>query len=502
MRYNRCLKFLLAAIFLLALLPVPARAAGSAVAIFPFQEVGEGRQGVNLQLSGELAVRLSEIGTEVIFPETVISFMASNRIRTLGSLEKRQVNQVRRDLGASFVLLGTVLERDKHRVPSIGLMLSLIRTSDARTIWTYAGSFSAARERNLLAIGDAEVSDDLQPFLFKEIEQLWPLQTIRNEQLVSSVVIDAVELTPRAVQPGGEVTCRVRLFESWPADNVPKIFFKVDNQLYPADPGNADKNFAGSWLASETNGIYTVSLIMDWPNYQRTETVLLGNYTVDGTLPMFELDLRGTATIDGRPVFLQGLRILTRKIVQEPVKRWHLTIFSVGRNETSATLNGEGELPESFYWNGRVDLSPEGLYRVTVEAWDQAENLAQVTGEAVLISQAAQMTLDLENKKDEIIVNLKDAGRVPLSYWRLEMWTKEGKILTQTEGDQLPVKFELEVSEAEQSKLDGFLFYSDIMGRETRRRVRDLLPKLEEKNEKVKSKDETKGISESWVDDF
>jgi hypothetical protein len=481
-------------------LPVIA-SAGVSVAVFPFQELGEGRQGVNFQLSNAVAQLLTEDGTEIISPETVVSFMVSNRIRTVGYLERYQIANARRDLGAPFVLLGTVFERDKRSAPSIGLVLSLVRTSDARTIWTYVGSFSAARERTVLAIGEAQTSDELQPLLLLDIVEKWPSQVISNEQLVRPINFDSIELGPQMVRPGGEVHCRVRLRDAWPAGKAPRIFFKVADQLYPASPNMDDGALEGVWVAAEENGRYPVALLLEWPDFDRTETVLLGYYLVDGVLPLFELDLRGDGYIKGRPVYYNGMRIYTNMLVHKPLSRWHLSIYSEESAEISAELSGEGNLPESFFWNGK-DKPPEGGYRITVEVWDEAGNSAEVSAEALLITQRARVGLNLKTKGNEIVVNVEDVGRVPLSYWRLEMWTKEGRIITETEGEDLPATFDVKVPETEYpQEIAGFLFYSDVMGRQVRRKVENLLPKLEaEKKEAVKEK--SSGISERWVNDF
>jgi hypothetical protein len=97
-------------------------------------------------------------------------------------------------------------------------------------------------------------------------------------------------------------------------------------------------------------------------------------------------------------------------------------------------------------------------------------------------------------------LDLKNEGKVPLSYWRLEMWTKEGKIIISSEGKELPVKIPIELPDSyEKEKITGFLFYKDVLGRETEQKVNNLLPKVKKQPE---TEEIPKAFSESWVEEF
>jgi hypothetical protein len=109
--------------------------------------------------------------------------------------------------------------------------------------------------------------------------------------------------------------------------------------------------------------------------------------------------------------------------------------------------------------------------------------------------------LTAARKGNELVVNLKPQGKVPLAFWRMQMWTKDGNLISEAEGQELPVKIEAKLPDSGQDqKIEGYLFVQDILGNQTRRRVKDLLPKL---GGKTKAKEEKpKEISESWVDEF
>ena len=138
---------------------------------------------------------------------------------------------------------------------------------------------------------------------------------------------------------------------------------------------------------------------------------------------------------------------------------------------------------------------------VSFEAWDRAGNFAMASKKVEMDKSLPQINLALTRGEEKTVVNLRHGNTVPLKYWRLEMWTKEGKILTQSEGKELPVKIGIELPDVgNNQEIQGFLFYSDVMGKQVRQKVEDLLPKLEKDTEAREEK--PAGISESWVDEF
>jgi hypothetical protein len=478
--------------------PGTAAAAGIPVAVFPLQELTDGRNEANLPFTGILAEKLAEAGTEIIGLETIISFMANNRIRTVGHLETLFISRVRRDLGAGFVLLGTISQRRDRPEPSFGLILTLVRTSDVRPVWSYINSLSTSDARKILGIGEPKTTTQLQTVLLEEVIEQWPWQIINEEPQVGSLNIDLAVLEPQYVRPGDEIRCRIRLRDTWSAGQGPRVFFKADEQLFPATLADDGLTYETTWVAGDKNGRFPVTLFIEWPYYGRTETTLLGNYVVDGTPPLFELDLRGVKIIDEMPVFSSQVAILPRMIVREPVSRWHLTIYNDG--DPIGDAKGEGNLPERLIWTGRENVG-DGIYDLVIEAWDKAGNSAIASREVVLDRSVPQVDLALDRSEEDLIVNLEHDGKVPLRYWRLEMWTKEGRILTQTEGRLLPVTIGIEMPDSSpEQEVRGFLFYEDIRGKRVRKKVQDLLPKLKKKG--PAKKEEPTGISEKWVDEF
>jgi TolB-like protein len=484
----------------LILSPNSLMAVGASVAVFPLQELVEARNGVNLPFSGVLAEHLAQAGNEVLGLGTIISFMGNNRIRSVGYLDAANIAKVRRDLGAGFVLLGTVSQRKERPEPRMGLTLSLVRTSDARTVWSYVGSLSAGDERKMLGVGEPQNTADLEALLLADILQQWPWRIINGEQLSGTLNIDSTYLNPQYVRPGDAVTCRVRLQNSWPQGQAPRVFFKADDQVYPATTASDAVTYEGSWVAGDENGRFPVNLVLEWPHYGRAESALLGYYLVDGTPPIFELDIRGVKLFEGRLIFDSAVVIAPRMLVHKPLARWRLSFYFEDETGMLGDMKGEGNLPRTFTWSGMAGTGDrgDGIYRVLVEAWDKAGNKAQVTRQVEMLRAPPKVDFALSRSKQDAVVDLAYEGKVPLNYWRLEMWTQEGKLLTQSEGKDLPVKIDLDLPGSTRDlEIGGFLFYRDALGKEVRHKLDELLPKLEEPTKEKKN-----GVSEGWVDQF
>jgi hypothetical protein len=482
----------------------PALAAMAPVAVFPLQELADGRNDANLPFSKVLAERLADNGNNIIGMDTVIAFMANNRIRSVGHLDSLNISRVRRDLGAVFILLGTISQRKEKPEPSFGLTLSLVRTSDVRTVWTYAGGVSRGEERKVLGIGEPQSATALQPLLLDEIVAQWPWETVNEEQQVGAVNIDSVVLAPKYVRPGDEVYGRVRLRDTWPAGQVPRVYFKADEQLYPATVSNDGSTYEGLWLAGGTNGSFPVNLLLEWPNYGRTETTLLGNYIIDGTAPLFELELQGTVLLGDMPAFQDRLVIKPRMLIRKPLDHWRLAFYTESGNLVG-DMDGTGNLPEGFTWFARDNFGSidNGDYEIVVTAWDRAGNLAEVSKWVRLIRNLPQVKLAVDRKADGMVVDLEHEGTVPLEFWRMEMWTKEGKILTSAEGNELPVKVDIKLETSEQDQeIRGVLVVKDILGNKINRKIEDLLSKKEKQAEAKAEEKKPTGVSESWVDEF
>jgi hypothetical protein len=189
-------------------------------------------------------------------------------------------------------------------------------------------------------------------------------------------------------------------------------------------------------------------------------------------------------------------------LVRKPLERWRLS-FTDNAGSVIGADNGEGSLPERFVWQGHNSyggMVEDGAYEVLLEAWDKAGNTAKATRQVHRNRSAPGVALAVARDGGELTVGLEHDGKVPLAYWRMEMWTKEGKLLAETDGQELPAKIGIELPATEDpAGLQGFLFVQDVLGNRSRRKVEDLLPKLKTATPVEEKKS---SLSETWVDEF
>jgi TolB-like protein len=484
---------------------LPATAPAAPVVVFPLQELGAGRNEVNLPFTRELTKKLAAGGNEITSHETIIAFMANNRIRTVGYLETFHISRLREDLGAAFVLLGTVSQQKERPMPSLGLTLQLVRTSDARTVWSYVGHVSVGDERRMLGIGEPRSVADLQQLLLDDILSRWPWEIVREVLQTGVVSIDSITLGPALVRPGGEVSARVRMRSAWLPGRAPQAFFKAEDQLHAARISADGSTYEAAWIAGEKDGRYPVTLLLEWPLYGRSETALLGSFLVDGKPPLFEIELRGTQLYQGIPTFRDELVIFPQLLVRKPLERWRLAFHDAGGNLLGAD-EGAGNLPERFIWQGRRgdgDMVEDGTFEVVIEAWDKAGNKAQASRQVGLSRSMPGVELSVARSGQEMTVDLEQTGKVPLAYWRMEMWSKEGKILSEAEGQELPAKIGIELPDADQDpEIEGYLVVRDALGNVTRKKVEDLFQLSAPPAAAAVKEEKTAGISQTWVDEF
>jgi TolB-like protein len=473
------------------------------VAVFPLQDISQGRNGLNIPFTRYLTERLAASGTETSSFETVLAFMSNNRIRIAGQLETYHLTRIREELGVAFVLLGTVLQNKDRPTPSLGVSLNLVRTSDARTIWSYVGAVSGAEHRKLLGIGEAKSAKELEPILGDDILTLWPGDVLIPEQQ-RSVSIDSFILYPRVVPPGAEVHCSVHIRNLWLANRAPRVFMKADDQIYAATLYPGSNTYEATWIAGDVDGRYPVTMVLEWPHYGRTETAQLGYYLVDGVPPLIAVDLKGEVMAGDPPIFRDEVIVMPRKVIRKPIVRWYISIRDTD-DLIVADQKGTGELPEVLIWRGRnvflERMEAAGIYKVHLDVWDEAGNTASAANRFELNRKSPVVEVTAEKKGRDVKVELTHGSKVPLAFWRLEMWSKEGKLLKTAEGEDLPVELGVELPTAEEDQdLEGTLLVQDVLGNKALKKFNNLLlpPEPEKSVEIIEEKTATK----AWVEEF
>lgn len=486
-----------------------ARAETSApVAVFPLQDMSHGRNGINIPFTKYLAERLAASGTKICRQEAVIAFMSNNRIRVAGQLETYHINRLREELGAAFVLLGTVIQKEDKPAPALGLILNLVQTSTGRTIWSYVGAVSAADHPKLLGLGEAKTARQLEPILGDDIMRSWPGESLKQQQKKSTSV-DSIVLTPREVVPGAVLHCRVRLRNRWLENRAPRVFLQADDQIYAAAWNQASNTYEASWIAGQTDGRFPVTLIVEWPLYGRTETVSLGYYLVDDVQPLIALDLKDEGMEGDLPIFRDKVVIVPRQIIRKPIARWQIS-FSTDDDVVIAEQKEKGDLPAMIIWRGQTGMGSmltEGDFTVRLEVWDEAGNNASDSKKFELKKTPPVVMVAAAKEGQQVKLDMKMQGygkhadkKIPIAFWRLEMWSNKGKLLENTEGKDLPAQVDMLLPSAEDGQdIQGTLVVRDVLGNTAYKKLGNLLQSDAEKKKKAS---EEKSTTKAWVEEF
>lgn len=436
-----CVFFLGISLMLVGVSPAQALT----VAVFPIEDLSQGQNGVNAELTDYLAWDMNRRGFDVIGNDTVVSFMARNRVRWLGFLDTRHIIMAKEEMGADLVLFGTMSLRGEELSPSFGITLYLVRTSDTRTLWTASGGLAQQDVVNLLGIGEPKRGEGLLPRLAQSVLAKWPEELEYTSKPQHALEIEDIELSPTHVRRGEKVTCNVRLRTTWPEEDAPRIFFKAGGRVYMARKEAPGDVYSSDWEVAENDGRYPVTMVINWPSGHK-KVSFLGAYSVDNTPPKLVLDLKGVQ-LEGTVAFRDQIIIIPRMLRREPVARWKLTVEDEN-GEEQLSYTGYGEMPNRFVWDGKgKDGWPaaEGIYNVSLQVWDRADNMAVATQPVAVARTPPAMVLEAKNRGREMIIDLSHDGKVPIAFWRMEMRGSDGETIKVAEGSQLPVRMDVNI---------------------------------------------------------
>jgi hypothetical protein len=464
---------------------MPAQAKN--IAILPVEDLSKGFNSPNFEVTSYLAEELSARGMQTVDERDVISFMAAERVRWLGYLETDQILKARHLLGADLVLLGTITQQRDTNSPTFGLSLQLVRTKDAKTIWSISGGLSLAQIQKLLGLNEPASLSELWPILVNNVLSEWPSDLdkrfsqelvfdLESGELPPTLQIKGIRLSPRYVRPGEQVKCVVQLDTGDSVIESPQVFIKTGNRVHLAQQSTEGLFYEAAWTGSEIEkGIfrevghealklaatelspqlfegvwpsldvdesYPVTVILNWPTGDR-QIAYVGNYNVDSTPPETDLIISGTV-LDDLVTFSDKIDIVPKMVVKEPTSHWEIHVEDYKGHRVLGD-SGDGFLPKSFFWRGTSFSGypvEDGIYRMVLKIWDRAGNEFQTAQDVRYKSDPPDLVVAVE-KKDEYLhfsVDRKDK-EVPLAFWYVEVWDRNGDLLKISDGKELPFAY-------------------------------------------------------------
>ncbi len=509
------------------------------VAVFPVDDLSKKHNSLDNDITKFISAEVSKRGLTVVPQGDILNFMAELGVRKLGYLPSPVIMQARGAIKADLIILASVCQR-QVKPASFGVSISLIRTSDGVTIWSNNSGLSLADEQRFMGINAPQTVADLLPILASNIFANWPVDLdfsigskmaglqIAKVSESSYVQVDSVSFNSKFVRPGQDVKCTVRFKNDNVKNRQVKVFVKVGGQVHLASSDDgvyfnatwagldrkqgknvqvamnkpSSKVFNEVWNGDLQNASYPVSLILDWPSGKHEESYL-GSYVVDSRPPEFTLKTV-SKKISGTPVFRGNLPFSVHFQRREPISKWMMAIVD---KDSKVVLRdcGSGMVPDQFSWHGQTSgnlRADSGIYYVCLKLWDRAGNSSQAGQKVLLLPTKPEVNVSVHAKGKDIIAIMRSKDKVPVTAWRMELWSQDDKLLNTFSGGSLPVKIRLPIfaSLVDKSKIDCVLTVRDSLGSKSIHRINDFLANI---STVTYGKAGKKAVSDSvWHADF
>ena len=446
------------------------------IAVFPLLDITRDGNGVNFMLTENLRNKVIEDGYEVIPDNEIMDFMVRNRIRSLGTLSSYELTQLRKELGAEFAMLGTVCQLEDLPTAKISLSLQLIRTSDEEIVWSKTSDLHKDDLISLLDLDAPDSLNDLYLEYFSSIFETLPDEAAQSGSLPPSVNLMFVDMRPLYVKPGEKIDVTARFYSTVEKENLPTFHLDIDGIRHDVDVDEDAHFIRTSFLASNQNGSYEISLVAEFPSGEN-QVLRIGDYTVDSVIPELSINLIGTE-IDETMYFSRDLMIMTKMVTPEKLSMWEVKVYDeVG--DTLVFQSGEGQVPDKIIWNGRDDnleKVPDGRYKVAFTVWDRALNKGYAEQFILHRHLKPEILFYVNRSEDTITVELENQIDYQLKFWFAKMYKKSGTLVATKVGEKIPPSLEFKIAELGETENLEFIFAAqDVYGNKSYISIPDFL---------------------------
>lgn len=526
---------------LLVSLTFVSQAFAVTLAVFPVDDLSQEHNSMNQEITSYVVDQVKRRGLELVSSERIFDYLKERRIRKLGYLDTLEIMSARDYLKADLILFTSICQQNS-KSGTIGLTVSLVRTSDGKTIWANTAGVSLVDEQRFLGVNAPSTIEELQPILASKLFADWPSdldftagRQVAGDQMAAVketayIQVETIFFSPKYVQPGEEVNCTIRFKNNDAAANRAKVFIKVGNRVHLASsddgiyykaawvgsdgkPGNelqvASVNLdsmilKGVWAGDAKDANYPVSLILDWPSGKREESYL-GSYVVDSVAPQATLKLKGK-TFGDHIAFRDTLPISVRFEKNEPIKKWEFKVFDMD-GEVILQERGSNVAPESFIWRGQTSRNiraDSGLYTVSLTVWDRAGNSSEARESVFLLDTVPGAELVVTESDSALIVNLTAKDSVPVTHWHMELWSDDNVLLSSLDGQGLPAKVRLPdlADNIDKDKIACILSLRDSLGSKSKKKHLNILSSIESAGMDDESLHDASTEATGWDADF
>jgi TolB-like protein len=439
------------------------------IAILPVEDLSQGGNGVNFTTTHILGEILRDKGFFIADHEDVISFMVKNRVRWLGQLSSPYIRRLQEELQVEYLLLGSFSQRRESPSIALSLNLQLIRTKDARIVWSSSAELNDAEQVSLLGLSKQMDMEEIEKRVAEKALSSIPVALEPAPAVEVQHRIESVHLTPQMVKPGKLIHCRIKL-EGSPSTLVQTtISFFIDEQIIEAQYNEGENAFIASWPAGTADKHYAVSATIKQGKVLNRE-IRVGHYCVDGRAPELNLQVIGQE-LNGIVILQKQIQILPQLKNPEPINRWQMTVRDENGNQVMGDKGDQG-LPSHFSWWGQGKnggLVQDGFYAIDLTVWDRAGNSASTQESIRVVRAKPNMILDMEKQEDNLAINLKYDGEIPLAYWRLQIRNPNGSIIAERSGTDSSQEINLPLKATATQDISYRLYAQDMLGNHLQR---------------------------------
>ena len=474
---------------------------GLRLALLPLADISEFANGINLEMTHDLALTLQDRGVELVSEGDVLQFMADNRIRFAGYLDSLLARKLGRELECDLILLGTVTEIGGKVNPALGLTLTAMDTNSGSPVWAATRATSISDQVRLLGLGEAQSLEDLKRPLLNELlnefQQNVP-ESLPEKGSVYQIV--SARVTPSYVQGGEVVDFRLEIRF---VDNPPKqILLDTKIGVVPLYRGKVGSLYLGHWVAPASAGAYPLALMFDWGRGGLSPRMTnVAAYNVINEAPQLQVKLGNGLKIGDITAFRGSLIILPELKGTTPISHWSITV----KNEKGQTFlheDHDGVLPARLVWQGN-DMKrrrlQDGLYEMYIDVWDVAGNHSGSLHKVALKRSTVpvQVASVIRDGKTYLQIEQGDSSVVPVTEWTVKVASLEGTTLLNKQGGFLPALLELPYLGADSTVLCD-IEVEDTLGNFLS--LTETKVKVEVDEAQVAQKVEH--AADSWVEDF
>ena len=407
----------------------------SQIAIFPFEDLSKGVNGINMEISQRIAQNLRRRGYSVTWPREVANFLSRHHIMWTGWVDRVTADRIKRELNSQYALLGTVLEYNPKTF-SFALTLRLLDLEDYKLIWSYSAFLSKEDNISFLSLRK-RTWDSCLTHLMDMVVSNMPPEILKLSSKVPIVDVSRCLITPRYVRPKEKVSCRIKLESS--GSDPDSVVLKVEG-VGEVPLEKKGEFYEASWKSPETEGRFGVTLEVSWYGLKR-KRIFLGTYFVDNTPPSLHIKLLGVRDIGGIPIMKNYVKIVPSIKRNEVIDRWCLEIVSRGKEGDKKVLSvsNAGYIPPWFIWKGQTGKGtvPNGRYLIRLTVWDKAGNSYTDEKEILVVNSIGNPQIDIykDGKKDILLkVRIKD---YPIGFksWKITLWSEDGEFFQEKSGE-------------------------------------------------------------------